>query len=104
MDTHKDVCIVLKKSLKWVPIIGWVRTYRRIVISHTFNLTKCKGHAILSLYLLGSFLGLRSSLSHEATCSLGRKGTVPRYPAHFHSLPRGYSRQSRYTSRQQEVC
>jgi 1-acyl-sn-glycerol-3-phosphate acyltransferase len=23
MDTHRDVCIVLKKSLKWVPIIGW---------------------------------------------------------------------------------
>jgi hypothetical protein len=26
MDTHNDVCIVLKKSLKWVPIVGWVRT------------------------------------------------------------------------------
>ena len=24
MDTHRDVCIVLKKSLKWVPVIGWV--------------------------------------------------------------------------------
>jgi len=23
MDTHRDVCIVLKKSLKWVPIFGW---------------------------------------------------------------------------------
>jgi len=23
MDTHRDVCIVLKKSLKWVPVIGW---------------------------------------------------------------------------------
>jgi 1-acyl-sn-glycerol-3-phosphate acyltransferase len=25
MNTHKDVFIVLKKSLKWVPIAGWVR-------------------------------------------------------------------------------
>ena len=24
MGTHKDVFIVLKKSLKWVPILGWV--------------------------------------------------------------------------------
>jgi 1-acyl-sn-glycerol-3-phosphate acyltransferase len=24
MDTHRDVCIVLKKSLKWMPVIGWV--------------------------------------------------------------------------------
>ena len=24
MDTHRDVYIVLKKSLKWVPIVGWV--------------------------------------------------------------------------------
>ncbi|KAI9462312.1 acyltransferase-domain-containing protein [Lactarius psammicola] len=23
MDTHRDVCIVLKKSLKWVPVVGW---------------------------------------------------------------------------------
>lgn len=25
MGTHKDVFIVLKNSLKWVPILGWVR-------------------------------------------------------------------------------
>ena len=24
MNTHRDVYIVLKKSLKWVPIVGWV--------------------------------------------------------------------------------
>lgn len=24
MNTHRDVYIVLKKSLKWVPILGWV--------------------------------------------------------------------------------
>lgn len=24
MGTHKDVFIVLKKSLKWVPVVGWV--------------------------------------------------------------------------------
>ncbi|KAI0308051.1 acyltransferase-domain-containing protein [Multifurca ochricompacta] len=23
MNTHRDVCIVLKKSLKWVPVLGW---------------------------------------------------------------------------------
>lgn len=23
MDTHRDVCIVLKKGLKWIPIVGW---------------------------------------------------------------------------------
>ena len=26
MGTHRDVFIVLKKSLKWVPILGWVST------------------------------------------------------------------------------
>jgi hypothetical protein len=25
MDTHRDVFIVLKESLKWVPVLGWVR-------------------------------------------------------------------------------
>ena len=25
MGTHKDVFIVLKKSLKWLPVLGWVR-------------------------------------------------------------------------------
>lgn len=24
MNTHQDVYIVLKKSLKWVPFVGWV--------------------------------------------------------------------------------
>jgi 1-acyl-sn-glycerol-3-phosphate acyltransferase len=24
MDTHRDVCIVLKKGLQWIPIVGWV--------------------------------------------------------------------------------
>ena len=24
MNTHRDVYIVLKKSLKWVPVVGWV--------------------------------------------------------------------------------
>ena len=27
MGTHKDVFIVLKRSLKWVPVIGWVRPH-----------------------------------------------------------------------------
>jgi 1-acyl-sn-glycerol-3-phosphate acyltransferase len=27
MNTHRDVCIVLKKSLKWIPLIGWVTHY-----------------------------------------------------------------------------
>lgn len=28
MGTHKDVFIVLKRSLKWVPVVGWVRPHR----------------------------------------------------------------------------
>lgn len=24
VDEHKDVFIVLKKSLKWAPLVGWV--------------------------------------------------------------------------------
>lgn len=31
MDTHKDVCIVLKKSLKWVPIVGWAMQFFRFI-------------------------------------------------------------------------
>lgn len=27
MNMHQDVLIVLKRSLKWVPILGWVRIY-----------------------------------------------------------------------------
>ena len=30
MGTHKDVFIVLKKSLKWLPILGWVRCVPRL--------------------------------------------------------------------------
>lgn len=29
MGTHRDVFIVLKKSLKWLPILGWVSRVRR---------------------------------------------------------------------------
>lgn len=25
MNMHQDVLIVLKRSLKWIPILGWVR-------------------------------------------------------------------------------
>ncbi|KAF8272976.1 acyltransferase-domain-containing protein [Lactarius quietus] len=31
MDTHRDVCIVLKKSLKWVPIVGWGMQFFRFI-------------------------------------------------------------------------
>ena len=28
MNMHRDVLIVLKNTLKWVPILGWVRVLR----------------------------------------------------------------------------
>ena len=32
MGTHKDVFIVLKDSLKWVPVVGWVRSILEILL------------------------------------------------------------------------
>ena len=68
MNTHRDVYIALKKSLKWVPIVGWVcETLGSFIdaddilhassgINHTHFFT---GHAILQLYLFGAFVGVR---------------------------------------------
>ena len=51
---HAHILIILKKSLKWVPVLGWVgRCFveRRVVIEvHT-------GYAILRLYLPSKVVG-----------------------------------------------
>ena len=78
MNTHRDVCIVLKKSLKWVPIVGWVRKtcslvyWRRGRASFGINTIErdqlnvnSTGHAILQLYLLGAFVGVRQAVPCE---------------------------------------
>jgi len=81
MNAHRDVYIVLKKSLKWVPIVGWVcekpisflcsltpvtgrHSASKIIIMRTpkTERSECElytGHAILQLYLFGAFVGVR---------------------------------------------
>lgn len=55
MDTHNDVCIVLKKSLKWVPIVGWGMQFFRFIFL-------ARSWASDSLYLVKqlSLLGKRA--------------------------------------------
>ncbi len=56
MGTYKDVLIVLKKSLKWVPIVGWVCS--PLHTTYVNLLTCCVGHAVLQVHLLEPLLGL----------------------------------------------
>jgi len=85
MNTHRDVYIVLKKSLKWVPIVGWVCKNRsppllfldasdRWVIWHRELIEGVQlngvnagftGHAVLQLYLFGAFVGVRQTVPRE---------------------------------------
>lgn len=59
MGTHKDVFIVLKKSLKWVPIIGWVHNIFAALICAKLTLYCYLGHAILQIHIPRPVMGIR---------------------------------------------
>jgi hypothetical protein len=111
MGTHKDVFIVLKKSLKWVPIVGWVShsipySLRGMVLSFAADLetdVHGSGHAILQLYLLEPLLGLRPAPSLKLARLARKRSTEKGHPAHVHPLPRGHARQQGHEAHQQEI-
>ena len=55
MGTHKDVFIVLKSSLKWVPLIGPVRCCRKHA---PLSLNDGEGNANVQIHLSCAFMGL----------------------------------------------
>lgn len=54
MDMHRDVLIVLKKSLKYMPVLGWVGS-PVLVLRNGLNLSL--GHAIFPIHIPRSELG-----------------------------------------------
>ena len=95
MDTHRDVYIALKKSLKWVPIVGWVCETKAALgvflgaddvppINQTLFFA---GHAILQLYLFGALVGVRQTVSCEPPSLVGPTGARTGHPAHVHLVP-----------------
>lgn len=56
---HKDIFITLKKSLRWVPIVGWVSTILVPVLLVPSDYSLYSGNAVLQLHLPCAFLGGR---------------------------------------------
>ena len=55
-DVHRYVYITLKKSLRWVPIVGWVSAHILADLL-SFSCQILTGHAILQIHLSRSFMG-----------------------------------------------
>ena len=64
--THKDVYIVLKKSLKWLPIVGWV-SFVSVFYSSLCANESITGYAILQLHIPQPFVGIRPYSSRQVT-------------------------------------
>jgi hypothetical protein len=58
MGTHKDVFIVLKKSLKWIPVVGWVGTLSSRMHDGTLLINQT-GHANFQVHISCTFMGVR---------------------------------------------
>ena len=65
---HAHVLIVLKKSLKWVPVGGWVSEDVCTVLRRSNDV---KGYAILPLYIPREVLGCRQGCSDLESIHLG---------------------------------
>lgn len=53
---HRYVYITLKKSLRWVPVVGWVSASPP---AHAATFDASLGHAILQVHLPRPIMGLR---------------------------------------------
>lgn len=104
MNTHRDVFIVLKKSLKWIPVAGWVR----VIPCHTKNypiltIAITSGHAVLQFHISRAFVGCRSSLSIFPAVVARTACRRARYSSNFDSLSRRHTRQQEHKTDQQEI-
>lgn len=93
MGTHKDVFIVLKKSLKWIPLLGWVSSIATWdeVATHARQ-----GNAIFQLHIPCPFVGVRSPALILKSRLAGSPFTAGRHAIDVHSLSGGHLHQQRY--------
>lgn len=60
MDTHRDVCIVLKKGLQWIPIVGWgMQFFNFIFLARSWASDRI--YLVKQLALLGQRAQLRDT-------------------------------------------
>lgn len=85
--THKDVYIVLKKSLKWIPVIGWYCLFLLPACLHI--LTRSRGMQFFNfIFLARSWASDRHYLVKELA-SIGRQAEQNDTPLAFILYPEG---------------
>jgi 1-acyl-sn-glycerol-3-phosphate acyltransferase len=88
MGTSKDVFIVLKQSLKWVPIIGWVR-YNSCYVYILANVHCLQGMRFFNfIFLARSWESDRKSLT-RSLARLGQRAEDEDLPFSFLFFPEG---------------
>lgn len=83
MNTHRDVFIVLKKSLKWVPVVGWVRFNIEGV---SLGLISNIGNANVPIHIPKPFMGFGSVLPVLATFLAWAACRGKRHPSYVHFI------------------
>jgi len=87
-DVHRYVYITLKKSLRWVPIVGWVSCYLRTP-QHSFQVRLPQGMQFFKfIFLARSWASDRQQLAVDLA-SLGREAEREGKPLCFILYPEG---------------
>lgn len=87
MNTHKDVYIVLKDNLKWIPVLGLVSTTCE-PIKIDGGLIASTGHAILQLHFPQAFMGVRSCAPVIQLVVVRSPSREGRFTIDIHLIPR----------------
>jgi 1-acyl-sn-glycerol-3-phosphate acyltransferase len=86
MGTHKDIFIVLKKSLKWVPVLGWVW---QLLAFGLMKLTRCQGMQFFRfIFLARSWESDRATMARRLA-KLGQRVQGEDLPLSFVFFPEG---------------
>lgn len=88
-DVHRYVYITLKKSLRWVPIVGWVRSHHILADFHSFHAGFSQGMQFFKfIFLARSWASDRQQLAVDLA-SLGREAEREGKPLCFMLYPEG---------------
>ena len=87
IGTHKDVCIVLKKSLKWIPVAGWACIFALVL--YTANKMRHQGMQVFKfIFLARSWASDRIRLASRLS-ALGQQAEREDKPLTLFIYPEG---------------
>jgi 1-acyl-sn-glycerol-3-phosphate acyltransferase len=88
MNTSSDIYIVLKRSLKWVPIVGWVCSFLPMPYAHTHINAPQGMHFFKFIFLARNWEQDRKRLARHLA-KLGQEAKEDNLPFSFLFFPEG---------------